>query len=89
MFCNAGMLCVVTLCASHPINRCLLLHNLPWRGVVSSVGSSIVNTLDQQSVLFEQLSLKKLLEEKSFPDFTKGDLSMIMSEAEKFSPYSF
>jgi alkylation response protein AidB-like acyl-CoA dehydrogenase len=45
----------------------------------------IVNTRDQQFVLFEQLDVEKLLGSAPFQDFTKDDLIMILSEAEKLA----
>ncbi|HUN54878.1 MAG TPA: acyl-CoA dehydrogenase [Smithella sp.] len=45
----------------------------------------LVNTRDQQFVLFEQLGIEKLFESEAFKDFTKDDLLMIMKEAEKMA----
>jgi len=45
----------------------------------------LVNTRDQQFVLFEQLGIEKLFETEAFKDFSKDDLLMIMSEAEKLA----
>ena len=45
----------------------------------------LVNTRDQQFVLFEQLGIEKLFESEAFKDFTKDDLLMIMNEAEKLA----
>jgi alkylation response protein AidB-like acyl-CoA dehydrogenase len=45
----------------------------------------LVNTRDQQFVLFEQLGIEKLFESEAFKDFTKDDLLMIMKEAEKLA----
>jgi hypothetical protein len=45
----------------------------------------IVNTRDQQFVIFEQLDIENLLQSKRFKDFTKDDLLMIMNEAEKLA----
>jgi alkylation response protein AidB-like acyl-CoA dehydrogenase len=45
----------------------------------------IVNTRDQQFVIFEQLDIENLLQSKRFKDFTKYDLLMIMNEAEKLA----
>ena len=45
----------------------------------------LVNTRDQQFVLFEQLGIEKLFESETFKDFTKDDLLMIMKEAEKMA----
>src|SRR5450759_3071267 len=45
----------------------------------------LVNTRDQQFVLFEQLGIEKLFETEAFKDFSKDDLLMIMNEAEKLA----
>ncbi len=45
----------------------------------------LVNTRDQQFVLFEQLGIEKLFESEEFKSFTKDDILMIMKEAEKLS----
>ena len=45
----------------------------------------LVNTRDQQFILFEQLGVEKLFESEPFKDFSKDDLLMIMSEAEKLA----
>jgi alkylation response protein AidB-like acyl-CoA dehydrogenase len=45
----------------------------------------LVNTRDQQFVLFEQLGIEKLFESDAFKGFTKDDLLMIMNEAEKLA----
>jgi len=45
----------------------------------------LVNTRDQQFVLFEQLGIEKLFESEAFKDFGKDDLLMILNEAEKFA----
>ncbi len=45
----------------------------------------LVNTRDQQFVLFEQLGIEKLFESEAFKDFTKEDLLMVLKEAEKFA----
>ncbi len=45
----------------------------------------LVNTRDQQFVLFEQLGIEKLFESEAFKDFSKDDLLMILNEAEKFA----
>jgi alkylation response protein AidB-like acyl-CoA dehydrogenase len=49
------------------------------------MGNLIVNTRDQQFVLFEQLDVEKLLQSERFKDFTKDDLLMILNEAEKLA----
>ncbi|MEE9911502.1 MAG: acyl-CoA dehydrogenase [Deltaproteobacteria bacterium] len=45
----------------------------------------LVNTRDQQFVLFEQLGIEKLFEYEAYKDFSKDDLSMILNEAEKLA----
>jgi len=45
----------------------------------------LVNTRDQQFILFEQLGIEKLFETELFKDFSKDDLLMILREAEKFA----
>ena len=45
----------------------------------------LVNTRDQEFVLFEQLGIEKLFESEAFKDFTKDDLLMILKEAEKMA----
>jgi hypothetical protein len=43
----------------------------------------LVNTRDQQFVLFEQLGIEKLLETEAYKDYDKDSLLMILNEAEK------
>ena len=45
----------------------------------------LVNTRDQQFVLFEQLGMESLLEAEEFNGFTKDDLLMVLNEAEKIA----
>ncbi len=45
----------------------------------------LVNTRDQQFVLFEQLGIEKLFESEAYKDFSKDDLTMILNEAEKLA----
>lgn len=45
----------------------------------------LVNTRDQEFVLFEQLGIDKLFESEAFKDFTKDDLLMVLKEAEKMA----
>ncbi len=45
----------------------------------------LVNTRDQEFVLFEQLGIEKLFESEAFKDFSKDDLLMVLKEAEKFA----
>ena len=45
----------------------------------------LVNTRDQEFVLFEQLQIDKLFETEAFKDFTKDDLLMVLREAEKLA----
>ena len=49
------------------------------------MSNMLVNTRDQQFVLFEQLGVEKLFESELFKDFSKDDLLMILKEAEKFA----
>ena len=45
----------------------------------------LVNTRDQQFVLFEQLGIEKLFENEKFADFSKEMVLMMQSEAEKLA----
>ncbi len=45
----------------------------------------LVNTRDQQFVLFEQLGIEKLFEYDAYKDFSRDDLQMILNEAEKLA----
>ena len=45
----------------------------------------LVNTRDQQFVLFEQLGIDNLLKSDAFSSFSKNDLLMILNEAEKMA----
>jgi len=45
----------------------------------------LVNTRDQQFVLFEQLGIEKLFEYEAYKDFSRDDLQMILNEAEKLA----
>jgi alkylation response protein AidB-like acyl-CoA dehydrogenase len=45
----------------------------------------LVNTRDQEFVLFEQLGIEKLFESEAFKDFSKDDLLMVFKEAEKMA----
>ncbi len=45
----------------------------------------LVNTRDQEFVLFEQLGIEKLFESEAFKDFSKDDLLMVLKEAEKMA----
>jgi len=45
----------------------------------------LVNTRDQQFVLFEQLGIEKFFKTEAYKDFSKDDLLMILSEAEKMA----
>jgi len=49
------------------------------------MGNLLVNTRDQQFVLFEQLKIEDLFQTEKFKDFTKDDLMMILNEAEKMA----
>ena len=45
----------------------------------------LVNTRDQQFVLFEQLGLEKLFESEAYNFFSKDDILMVLNEAEKLA----
>ncbi|MDD5170826.1 MAG: acyl-CoA dehydrogenase N-terminal domain-containing protein, partial [Syntrophales bacterium] len=45
----------------------------------------LVNTRDQQFVLFEQLGIEDLFKSEAYKDFSKDDLLMVLSEAEKMA----
>jgi hypothetical protein len=45
----------------------------------------LVNTRDQQFVLFEQLGVEKLFKNEKFADFSKEMVLMMQSEAEKLA----
>ena len=45
----------------------------------------LVNTRDQQFLLFEQLGIEKLFEAELFKDFSKDDVLMMMNESEKMA----
>jgi alkylation response protein AidB-like acyl-CoA dehydrogenase len=49
------------------------------------MSNGLVNTRDQQFVLFEQLGIEKLFEYDAYKDFSKDDLQMILNEAEKLA----
>jgi hypothetical protein len=49
------------------------------------MGNGLVNTRDQQFVLFEQLGIETLFERDPFKDFTKDDVLMMLNEAEKMA----
>ena len=49
------------------------------------MSNMLVNTRDQQFVLFEQLGIEKLFDYETFAGFSKDDLTMILNEAEKFA----
>ena len=49
------------------------------------MSNGLVNTRDQQFVLFEQLGIEKLFEYEAYKDFAKDDLTMILNEAEKLA----
>lgn len=49
------------------------------------MSNMLVNTRDQQFVLFEQLGIEKIFEYEAFAGFSKDDLTMILNEAEKFA----
>jgi len=45
----------------------------------------LVNTRDQQFVLFEQLGIEKLFEKEKYADFSKDMVLMMQTEAEKLA----
>ncbi len=45
----------------------------------------LVNTRDQQFVLFEQLGLEKIFESEQYGGYSKDDVQMILNEAEKLA----
>jgi len=45
----------------------------------------LVNTRDQQFLLYEQFGIEKLFDSEAYGGFSKDDLSMILSEAEKLA----
>ncbi len=49
------------------------------------MSNMLVNTRDQQFVLFEQLGVEQLFQYEAFAGFSKDDLTMILNEAEKFA----
>jgi alkylation response protein AidB-like acyl-CoA dehydrogenase len=49
------------------------------------MGNGLVNTRDQQFVLFEQLGIEKLFTTDKFKDFSKDDVLMMHKEAEKMA----
>ena len=49
------------------------------------MGNLLVNTRDQQFLLFEQFGIEKLFESEAYEGFSKDDLLMILSEAEKLA----
>ena len=49
------------------------------------MSNGLVNTRDQQFVLFEQLGIEKLFATEKFKDFSKDDVLMMQNEAEKMA----
>ena len=49
------------------------------------MSNGLVNTRDQQFVLFEQLGIEKLFATEKFKDFSKDDALMMQNEAEKMA----
>ncbi len=49
------------------------------------MGKLLVNTRDQQFLLFEQFGIEKLFDTEAYGGFSKDDLLMILSEAEKMA----
>ncbi|PKN69376.1 MAG: acyl-CoA dehydrogenase [Deltaproteobacteria bacterium HGW-Deltaproteobacteria-12] len=49
------------------------------------MSNGLVNTRDQQFILFEQLGIEKLFATEKFKDFSKDDVLMMQNEAEKMA----
>lgn len=49
------------------------------------MGNLLVNTRDQQFMLFEHLEIEKLFTTEKYKDFSKDDVIMMMNEAEKMA----
>jgi len=49
------------------------------------MGNLLVNTRDQQFVMFEQFSMDKIFASEEYGGYSKDDILMIMSEAEKLA----
>ena len=49
------------------------------------MSNGLVNTRDQQFILFEQLGIEKLFATEKFKDFSKDDALMMQNEAEKMA----
>ncbi len=49
------------------------------------MGNLLVNTRDQQFLLFEQFGVEKVFESEAYGGFSKDDVLMVLSEAEKMA----
>jgi alkylation response protein AidB-like acyl-CoA dehydrogenase len=49
------------------------------------MGNLLVNTRDQQFLLFEQFGIEKVFDSEAYGGYTKDDVLMILSEAEKMA----
>jgi len=49
------------------------------------MGNLLVNTKDQQFLLFEQFGMEKIFESEAYGGYSKDDILMILSEAEKLA----
>ncbi|HOG82402.1 MAG TPA: acyl-CoA dehydrogenase N-terminal domain-containing protein, partial [Smithellaceae bacterium] len=49
------------------------------------MGNLLVNTKDQQFLLFEQFGMEKIFASEAYGGYSKDDVLMILSEAEKMA----
>ena len=49
------------------------------------MGNLLVNTKDQQFLLFEQFGMEKIFASEDYGGYSKDDVLMILSEAEKMA----
>jgi len=49
------------------------------------MGNLLVNTRDQQFLLFEQFGIEKVFDSEAYGGYSKDDVLMILSEAEKMA----
>jgi alkylation response protein AidB-like acyl-CoA dehydrogenase len=49
------------------------------------MGNLLVNTRDQQFILFEQFGIEKVFDSEAYGGFSKDDVLMVLSEAEKMA----
>jgi Acyl-CoA dehydrogenases len=49
------------------------------------MGNLLVNTRDQQFILFEQFGIEKIFDSEAYGGFSKDDVLMVLSEAEKMA----